>query len=42
MGPSAVVVLEPVSQDALKMPTIDDQKLVDALAPGRANLALHV
>jgi hypothetical protein len=42
MGPSLVVVLEPLSQDALKVPTIEDQEPVQTLAPGRANLALDV
>ncbi len=42
MGPSRVVVLEPHSQDALKVLPIEDQKPVETLAPGRANLALHV
>jgi hypothetical protein len=42
MGPSLVVVLKPFSQDALKVPTIEDQKPIETLAPGGANLALHV
>ena len=42
MGASLVVVLKPDSQDALKVPTIEDQKPIDAFAPGRANLALDV
>jgi hypothetical protein len=42
MGPSLVVVLKPISQDALKVPTIEDQKPIETLAPGRANLALCV
>jgi hypothetical protein len=40
MGPSLVVVLKPDSQDALKVPTIEDQKPIETLAPGGANLAV--
>ena len=42
MGPRPVVVLEPDSQDALKVPAIEDQKPIETFPPGRANLALHV
>ena len=42
MGPSRVVVLEPLSQDALEVPTIDDEKPIETFPPGRANLSLHV
>jgi hypothetical protein len=42
MGSGLVVVLKQISQDAFKVPTIEDQKLIQALAPGRANLALHM
>src|SRR5487761_151878 len=42
MRPRPVVVLKPDSQDALKMPTIEDQKPIETFPPGRANLALHV
>jgi hypothetical protein len=42
MWPSLVVVLNPLGQDPLKVPTIEDQKPVETLAPGRADLALDV
>src|SRR5260370_33069096 len=42
MRPRLVVVLEPDTQDALKVATIEDQKPIDAFAPGRAYLALDV
>ena len=42
MRPRLVVVLEPDSQDALKVATIENQKPIDAFAPGRANVALDV
>src|ERR1035437_10659621 len=42
MGPSLVVVLEPLSQDALKVPTMEERQPVQTLAPGRANLAIDV
>jgi hypothetical protein len=42
VGPSPVVVLKPISQDALKVPTIEDQKPIEAFPSGRANLALEV
>ena len=42
MGSSAVVVLKPHGQDAFKVPTIEDEKPIETLAPGRADLALEV
>jgi len=42
MRPRPVVVLNPDSQHALKMPTIEDQEPIETFPPGRANLALHV
>jgi hypothetical protein len=38
----AFVVVEPLSQDALKVPTVEDQDPVQALAPGRTNVPLDV
>jgi hypothetical protein len=42
MGPGLVVVLKPLSQDAFKVPTIEDQKPIQTFPPGRANLALYM
>ncbi len=42
MGPSLVVVRKPISQDALKVPTIEDEKPIETFTPGRAKLALNV
>jgi hypothetical protein len=42
MWPSLVVVLKPDSQDAFEVATVEDQKPIEAFAPGRANLALDV
>ena len=42
MGANLVVMLKPLNQDALEVASIDDQKPVETLPPGRANLALHM
>jgi hypothetical protein len=42
MRSSLVVVLKPDSQDAFEVATIEDQKAIKTLAPGRADLALDV
>jgi hypothetical protein len=42
VGTSRVVVFEPVGEDALEMTPVKDQNPVQALAPSRADLPLHV
>src|SRR5216683_7050041 len=42
VGTGRVVVLEPLLQNALEMATVQDQNPVQALAPSRTNLPLHV
>ncbi len=37
-----VVVLEPDSQDAIKVAMSENQKPIDAFAPGRANFGVDV
>ena len=42
MRSSLAVVIEPLSQNTLKVPTIEDENPVQTLAPGGTNLAVGV
>ncbi len=42
MGSSAVVVLKPLNQGALKAPTIEEKEPIETLTPGGADVALDV